>query len=415
MNCPKVLIFAPLCYPPAGAEAIVTSKLVLAMIEAGWQVKVISQADFGQFYPVDDNENWRPLLSVVENIEGIDEKSIIRRLVGVKLTNKLRTLFWVIKAVRSGFVALRKAKYDFILSRAAPQYGHFPALILKGFAKIPWISNWSDPFPPQKAPPPYGKGINARISIFIHLYNYMVSRFADWHIYPSERLMKYYWKMAPEVKEKSSVIPHIALRNFCIKETSAENAFTVCHTGSVGNRDLSVFFDGLKRFINEAKPSHKFRVIFIGDPIDEIQCKVAHAGITDLVRVDAPRSYEETQTIAASSSVLLVIEAHCEEGIFFPSKFIDFVQTGKPILAVSPIPGTLHDILSNYGGGIAVDNRSSDKVFSALKELYSAWEKGTLLKRYGSAKLFDHFSAEYVLPEYSHIFDKLHKKGKNRS
>ena len=47
MDSPRVLIFAPYCYPPTGAEAIVTSKLVLAMLEAGWKVKVISQADTG--------------------------------------------------------------------------------------------------------------------------------------------------------------------------------------------------------------------------------------------------------------------------------------------------------------------------------------------------------------------------------
>ena len=107
---PRILMFAPLCYPPAGSEAIVTSKLVLAMIDAGWKVKVISQSDFGHFYPTTDNDNWKPLLSVVDNISGMSDKGFMAHILGPALTNKLRTLLWVIKAIFTGLVALRKGK-----------------------------------------------------------------------------------------------------------------------------------------------------------------------------------------------------------------------------------------------------------------------------------------------------------------
>ncbi len=407
MNSPSVLIFAPLCYPPDGAEAIVTSKLVLAMIEAGWKVRVISQADFGNFYPADDNDNWRPLVSVVENIAGIDEKSILARLPGKKLTKKLRTLFWIIKAVRSGFVSFRNEKFDFLMSRAAPYYGHLPALIIRMFIKIPWIANWSDPMPAKKAPPPYGQGVHAKLSLLSNFYNSMVYRFAGWHTYPCERLMKYYRQMAPEIKEKCSVIPHIALRKFRIKATQDKNIFSVCHTGSVSNRDLSVFFDGLKRFINEVTTEQRLRVIFIGNPIDEIRYKIEKTGLSNIVQAKAPISYEATQIIAASASVLLVIEAQCKEGIFFPSKFSDFSQTGRPILALSPKEGTLSDILNRYGGGIAVDNRSPIKVHNALNTLYKAWKIDPLMPAYSSKNLINHFCADVVISKYKEILSRF--------
>ena len=409
---PRILMFAPLCYPPAGSEAIVTSKLVLAMIDAGWDVKVISQSDFGHSYPASDNDHWKPLLSVVDNISGISNKGFMAHILGPALINKFRTLSWVIKAIFTGFVALKRGKYDVLLSRAAPQYGHLPALIVSRITGIPWIANWSDPMPPQKAPPPYGGGIHAKVSFFLNMYCRAVFRYADWHTFPCERLMRYYCQMAPELERKSSVIPHIALRKFCIPQAQEKNVFSLCHTGTIGLRDPSVFFEGLKRFLKEYKPTKEVKVIFIGDPVDEIRTKAHESGVGDIVRIEAPNAYEETQARAASSSVLFVIEASCDEGIFFPSKFVDFIQTGRPVLAISPRVGTLSDILSKNGGGVAVDNRSADEILSALNKFYMAWEKGMLTTTYGSHKLLNYFCEERVISKYSDIFLRFQKRMK---
>jgi hypothetical protein len=407
---PRILMFSPLCYPPAGAEAIVTSKLVLAMIDTGWKVKVIAQSNFGHFYPTTDNDNWKPLLSVVDNISGMSDKGFMAHILGPALTNKLRTLLWVIKAIFAGLIALRKERYDVLLSRAAPQYGHLPALIVSRITSVPWIANWSDPMPPQKSPPPYGGGIHAKVSFFLNMYCRAVFRYADWHTFPCERLMKYYWQMAPELEGKSSVIPHIAFRKFCISQNQEKNIFSLYHTGSIALRDPSVFFEGLKRFLKDFKPTKKVKVFFIGDSVDEIRAKTHESGVGDIVWTEAPKTYEETQSRAASSSVLFVIEAKCDEGIFFPSKFVDFIQTGRPVLAISPRVGTLSDILSKNGGGIAVDNRFPDEISFALNKFYTTWEKETLETTYGSHKLLNYFCEDIVISKYSDIFFQLRRR-----
>lgn len=45
----KLLILAPLCYPPAHPESYANAKLALAMLQAGWRVDVIS-LDLGDRY-----------------------------------------------------------------------------------------------------------------------------------------------------------------------------------------------------------------------------------------------------------------------------------------------------------------------------------------------------------------------------
>jgi glycosyltransferase involved in cell wall biosynthesis len=251
--------------------------------------------------------------------------------------------------------------------------------------------------------------MHAKISLFLNMYYRAVFRYADWHTFPCERLMKYYWQMAPELEGKSSVIPHIALRKFCVPQDQEKNVFSLCHTGSIAHRDPSVFFEGLKRFLKESNPPNEVKVIFIGDPVAEISIKAHENGVSDIVWIEAPKTYEKTQSRAASSSVLVVIEAPCDEGIFFPSKFVDFIQTGRPVLAISPRVGTLSDILSKNGGGIAVDNRSSVDVANALTLLHREWMSGHMYERYGSERMLNLFSEEYVLQKLFEILAQLRK------
>lgn len=407
---PRILMFAPLCYPPAGSEAIVTSKLVLAMIEAGWIIKVISQSDFGHYYPTSENEHWKPLLSVIKNIPGINEKGIIARLmIWPALKNRIRTILWVVKAVFAGLIASKREKFDFVLSRVAPQYGHLPALIVSRITGIPWIANWSDPMPPSKALPPYGNGPDASIPFYLTWYYMAILKTAAWHTFACERLRRYFCRFFPQISERSSVIPHIALERFRsnLEFRDGKNGFSLCHAGSLTFRATRIFLEGVKMFVQQTRVEGSFTVKFVGQSGTSLAETVKELGIQNIIVFEDAKSYEDTQAILAKATVLVVIEASCEEGIYFPSKFVDLVQTGRPIIAVSPIPGTLHDILSSYGGGIAIGCRSPNAVADALDIFYKEWRQGTIGDNFGSAKLYDLFSEQHVLGLYNELFSHL--------
>jgi len=397
-------MFAPYCYPPAGSEAIVTCKLLLVMLDAGWEVDVISQSDFGHYYPTSVNGVWEPIRHVVHNMNGIEMGSIIGKF---KFLTYLQSISWVKKAMRLARQLLSKKEYDVILSRATPQYGHLPALMLCRKFHIPWIANWSDPLPPQKAPPPYGQGPDAQIPFFLSGYCSAVARNATWHTFPCERLRKYACSYLKDIQNKSSVIPHIALERFLNSEQGENGGFSLCHIGSLTNRDPYIFMKGVKQFYEHGKISDPFNIRFIGLESTRLQNVVKSLKLNSIASREESKTYEETQIAQAKSTVLVLIEAPCEEGIFFPSKFTDYVQTGRPILAVSPETGTLADILSANGGGIAADCRSPDAVSKAIEILYNEWKTGTLNERYGSHNLFNLFSERYVLDQYLEIFKKF--------
>lgn len=403
---PRILMFAPFCYPPAGAEAIVTAKLVRAMINAGWDIDVIGQADEGHFYPHRKCELWEPVCKVVRNIEGgIIAKGMPRRQWG-KAIRRAQSLLWAMEAVRTAEKLMAKKRYGFILSRVAPQYGHLPALMLSRKTSMPWIANWSDPMPPQKAPRPYGCGPAARISYLGRKYYAEIGKKASWHTFPSERLRKYVCSYMPEIVEKSSAIPHIALSG-CLSHDSGESKdFTLCHIGGLGLRNPKTFLEGVKLFLRERQISSSFALKFVGLDSDSVRKLAVEIGIEDVIFLEGAKTYEETLRIAGESSVLVLIEAPCDEGLFLPSKFVDFVQTGRPILAVSPETGTLSDILMTHGGGIVADCRSPQAVAGAIHTLHSEWKVGKLVERFGSGHLFALFSEATVLEKYMEIFRK---------
>lgn len=403
-------MFAPLCYPPAGSEAIVAAKLVLAALDAGWEMDVISQADFGHYYPTSSGGVWEPVTKVVHNISGMKKgghiggvsRSPMRRSLG-----SLQSISWSVKATLTALRLLSKKKYDFILSRATPQYGHLPALMLSRRVRTPWIANWSDPLPPQKAPPPYGGGPSARVPLHLRIYCSAVARNPTWHTFPCERLRNYFSSYLPDCASKSSVIPHIALERFRTRISNPRSKFSLCHAGGLTLRNPSVFLEGLRNFLDKTKVDGLFKIRFVGLPLDNVRELSRTLGLDQFVSTHEMMAYEETQRIAANSSVLVVLEAISQEGVFFPSKFVDFVQTGRPILAVSPVVGTLADILSTSGGGLPADGRSPDSVANAIGILYDEWRMGTLDEKYGSSKLFDLFGERRIIDLYLEIFRRI--------
>jgi glycosyltransferase involved in cell wall biosynthesis len=181
----------------------------------------------------------------------------------------------------------------------------------------------------------------------------------------------------------------------------------MCYAGSLGFRDPDVFLNGVRTFLDRMRFGEDIRMTFVGPPLESLRATVSHLNLDGVVSIEGTKSYEVTQEILARADVSVVLEPPFDEGIFFPSKFVDLVQTGRPILAVSPVEGTLSDIVLTNGGGIVADCRSSDAVAQAIERLYSAWAAGTLDSDYGSAHLFSLFSEEHVLEQYSEIFERI--------
>lgn len=399
----KILMFAPYSFPPICAESIATSKFIYALLKKGWKIDVIAFSGITEWYPRDESNKW-------VNVERVVRLIGSSQFPGVRLKyHKLDSIQWVFKAIIFGFKLLRSNKYDFILSRATPLFGHLPALIVHKKAKIPWIANWSDPLPQDKAPPPYGDGPNTELGIFRNIYLNLISRYAHCHTFPCERLSQYYNLYLPHTNNKCWVVPHIALSDFQANIATGIKKFVICYSGSLAFRPVDILFKGLRNLSDKIRENIFFQFIVSNE--EELSNKAYQYGIASQVTVGSNKTYQQTQSIMCEASVLLIIEAQCDEGIFFPSKVADIVQTGKPILAISPRKGVLNDLITLHGGGIVVDNQCIDSVTTALETLFQAWANGKLQEDYGSSHLMNLFGEEVVLEKFDDVV-KFATKGK---
>jgi glycosyltransferase involved in cell wall biosynthesis len=413
----RILMFAPAFAPFANPEAIVNNKLVLAMKSAGWHVDVITRSDhqLGDYnYGSGWEDCWVSLRMSTYAVTYRYKGRIIKVL--DTLRGALRTRYpgigcrWAAHAFDLALRLHRENHYHVILSRSLPDSGHLPALAMSKKTGLPWVANWNDASG-VKNPLPVGRGGDASLGFFYNRFLQEVARNASWYTFPSERMRHYICKYLGNGAEgKSSTIPHVAMPyNIKIKSRNKNESFTICYAGNLyPGRNLGVFLNGMANFLEINKTqSRRLRLVIIG--IDNIGLsKVAKKfGVESNIQTMGLMSYMNTLDCCAKSDVLLVLEAPYEEGIYLPSKFIDYVQVGRPILAISPQIGTLRDLISEYGGGIAVDCTSVEEISEAFKECYEEWERGTLDENYGSEKLYQLFSPDTIIKLYKKVFDSI--------
>ena len=410
---PKILMFSPAFAPFANPEAIVNNKLVLAFLDAGWDVDVITRSldeesayNYGSMWtaPWDGLREHTHLVSYRQS--GIFNNFADTAVSACKTGYPMAGCRWARHAFELARGLHAEKRFDVILSRAFPDYGHLPALLMAKHARLPWIANWNDACH-LKNPPPVGEGGNARLGVLEEKFLADVARTADWHTFPSDRMRSHicsYLRNGSEVK--STTIPHIAFQPVRARPRQLERPFTLCYAGNLyGGRNPDVFLQGFREFIDEQGISGGCKLVFIGLESIGLAQLLRDFRLEENAQVTGPLSYLETLQRFSVSDVLVVIETAYTDGICLPSKFVDYVQTGRPILAVSPVNGTLKDLLAVHGGGIAADCTSVAEVKASLVELHSCWLAGDLDEKYCSARLYELFAPDRVLTAYRDIFD----------
>jgi hypothetical protein len=205
----------------------------------------------------------------------------------------------------------------------------------------------------------------------------------------------------------TAVIPHAALEQPAAAAPSGA-CFSLCHAGRLTpERDPGPLLHGMRLFLERSAAPGDSCLRFVGLEDVGLARRVRECGLDATTELCGPRGYLETWAAIAASSVAVLVEAPCAEGIFLPSKVVDCAQTGRPLLALSPREGTVADLLAAHGGGLAVDCRSVPAVAAGIGELFAAWKDGTLEERFGSRGLARFFSPGSVVSGYAEIIGAL--------
>ena len=231
-------MFAPNFPCRHGSESYVNGKLALAFLNAGWMVDVITVSDRGIPFQEDCSAMWGPL----------KKHTHFASLGSSLLDYRVRMLAWSYSAYLIALELMRANKYDVVLSRCQPIWAHLPALFLSRNAHLPWIANWNDPSPIRRSPPPLGSGLHAHVPFIEERMFRRISNQASWHTFPSDRLRIYMLSYMPaNVRQKSSVVPHIALEQPATHPPKRDSLMLM-HFGSMYLRKWETLLEGLRLF-----------------------------------------------------------------------------------------------------------------------------------------------------------------------
>ena len=408
----KILMFAPGFAPYAASENICSSKLILAMLDSGFQVEVISRVDEGFNYSQDWSEPWGPLENLTQEVRYEVGNKIYRLTDIIRNCFKYRTLIsgirWADRAYKVALEKHRENRFDVILSRSPSDIGHLPALHFAKKTGLPWIANWNDP-PSHLWPAPYVQDLRWDQKYFSSRFVKNVFENATLNTFPSKRLMDHVLSYVGEqYREKTTVIAHIGFNKDAACDISKDEKLKMCHAGNLSSeRNPEIFFRGISKFLTQEDASERFQFEIIGVHDVKIEELAKKYNLTENLIVTGRLSYLDTLKQLAQNDVLAVIEAPCYKGIFLPSKITDYAHAGKPIIAISPKCGTMRDLLTEYGGGVVADNTSPNEICDALVKLYKAWKTEQLHDVYCPDQLGEVFSPNSIMNLYHEIFDSI--------
>ena len=412
----SILMFASGFAPYHASENIVNSKLALAMIKRGWNVKIISAKDEEVMYGTQWITPWLELKEHTHEVSygmGNSLKRNWQRIAdSLKMGYPIGGVRWARQALNIAIQLHKINSFDFVLSRSVSDFTHLPSIKFSNLAKVPMIANWNDP-PGQIFPWPYNYQYNKLSVIIQKKYFQKAAQIAYFNTFPCERLyrfMKQFLSIPNE--EKVAIIPHISLAGFQQSHSDQKKRFTICHAGNLSlERNPNNLLLALKKINSELPQEKQIELKLLGIENVALMNRIKELDLQKVVHFMGSKNFMETMKILSESTVLAIIEAPCKEGIFSPSKFTDYIQAKRPVLAISPIPGTINDLMTVHGGGKVVGSFEMEDIYLCIKEMYKEWENGEL-DALLSPSLEKYVDVNTVLDLYEKLFFNIKSNAK---
>jgi glycosyltransferase involved in cell wall biosynthesis len=179
----------------------------------------------------------------------------------------------------------------------------------------------------------------------------------------------------------------------------------IVHTGALTPpRAPDQFLEGLSVFVGrEGVDPSMLRVHFIGLSSPQLGEKLNQYAVAPYCEMHGPVDYSTASGYVSSADVALLIEADLNDGIFLPAKFAEYLQCGRPVMAVGPRNGTVSDLIGQYGGGGAADCRSPQAIAELLGAMYRSWRGGRLAQDFAIGRLRDRFTESRAMATFAEI------------
>lgn len=381
-------IFAILyCYPPLLVPATMCYvKLLVGLREYGYNVDVLTIEPDSFDAPGErliDSSLAQLIPDGVVNhkIWSWETHLLIKSFKKLKLDQSLfykllqpRKREWTFPAIRY-LKKLNLNKYDLILSCSQPHCNHLIGYYLKKRTNKPWIAYFSDPWTDS----PYANYPSKKV----YMYNLQLERtvvgHADRVLFTSEEMLRLVIKKYPEkTAEKCEVLPHSFVPDWYIlagKEklrTKNNRKIRMVQTGHFyGPRTPMPLLNMLNRLNQQDNISERIEIVFYGNMDVTYLNFIKEHRMDGFIKLVGTIPYLESLSVMKDADYLLLIDAPLKkesESVFLPSKLIDYVGSGRPVIGITPGRGTSAKVLEDIGN-ITCDIEDERGIYDIFKTI----------------------------------------------
>ena len=294
-----------------------------------------------------------------------------------------------------------------VVTFGSPMSDHLIGLELKRRHNMPWLAHFSDPWTDN----PFKKfnwlTRNANLS-----YERSVMESANRLLFTSEETIDLVMaKYPPSLREKAVVVPHsFEPEQYPVSERP--EFITVRFLGDMyGPRTPKPLFDALI-MIGKENPRFLEGVCF------EFVGSMCELDVTQMGYNDLPErlvvlrdsvSNQKSLELMTSADGLMVIDAPAEKSVFLPSKLIDYIGAGRPVIGITP-PGTASNLIERLGGWVgdpANKEKTKEALVSFIQHLRGRREKKIFNEAWGPPSLRSSFEAENVGKYFQKLVEDL--------
>lgn len=381
----KVLMIAHQ-FPPIGGSGVQrTVKFIKYLPEFGWQGTVFTrQAKKAELTDNTLNNDIAPDTVIYRSTAwDLSEWPFPLNLAGKYIRRKILVpdgeRLWELFSRKEAIQVAETGQYDMLYSSSQPFSTHLLAMeIKKALPSIPWVADFRDEW---------------TNNAFVKAYGYSQSRIqcekamerktfemADAVVINTPFMRDNSVRDYPDLKDKIHVIPNgYDKEDFAGLQPGCKNTrFTLTYTGLIyGNTSPVTVFKAVSGLIREGRV-HPGSILlrFIGRyKPGLIEGMAREHQLEQVVEVLPYMPHRESiQNLLWSDAVLLLLGEGTEA--IYTGKLMEYINTGKPILATIPKWGAAADLIRETKTGFVADCEDVATTAEHFYDMFCNWQQG---------------------------------------
>lgn len=360
----NILCIAPYAPPLCHAEPIQVGRYVGELLKTN-HVRLVAERPTGSWSTLDPALALRgPALSQLEL--ALPHHGLATRVIGNRYLAPLAQLLERWPLLFSKRVLQWAAPFDIIYSRSMPFRGALLGARIKRLSGKPWIMHLSDPW----ADSAYTTASHHNVAAMHRDERECFAR-ADLITLTTEPMADFYRQKYPEASSRIRVSPNVCptgARRRLLRPRKRD-MLRLVYTGALyGDRNLLPLVSAIRKLSGDRQA--RLRLIIAGNASEETMRAINEVAQGALEYL-GPLSAEEANQLQRDADIAIVFEPsaqHPLSGVHLPSKVLDYLVAGPPILAITPA-GSVTSRLVNRKYGWARDPLDVSGIAALLDSL----------------------------------------------